>query len=245
MTPNLKKKPRTPTTKSSNRSNSNERSQRTVYSMERTSDNRSLFSGPNKYTITDNSITSITKNPYSKSSKNSKKLKKLKELKSFDDRLTLISKCTPNPVLSLQNRKMSEQNTQSTSKLQRFNGNQIIKGILRRQSYKLVKRSNYSKQKDEKKRENSIDSNLPTLDSLKKKPDMSKNIIYNDNAHEVELYTGRNDSFGHPIIRGRRKHKIEFDTNLLFIDVENWKDRNFKNSYRRKKNKGCAVCRAF
>lgn len=59
----------------------------------------------------------------------------------------------------------------------------------------------------------------------------------------LEVLGGRLDSFGYPIIKGGKKHKILFKEDLVkVIKVDNWKAFNIDSSYDNNRNWICGKC---
>lgn len=62
----------------------------------------------------------------------------------------------------------------------------------------------------------------------------------------MELCGGRLDSFGYPIIKGGKKHRISFKDDMVkVIKVENWKSFNFETNYENRKKCICQQCSIF
>ena len=60
----------------------------------------------------------------------------------------------------------------------------------------------------------------------------------------IENYEGTLDSFGYPILKGGKKHRISFKEDIAkVIKVDNWKLLNIDSSYDSRKNCLCKQCK--
>ena len=167
-----------------------------------------------------------------------------KDVKSFDDRLN-SNRLNPNKIKRTKTQVSLSSNHKRKKSEQSFSDGDDIKGILRTKCFKNVRRSKWTKSNKQINTNFNISANSErsTVDSLTKKPVPKINPkTISSNENKDDTYTGRFDTYGHPIVRGKRRHKILLNLKKKTIEVENWKDLNFKQSFRKKKkSKGCGV----
>ena len=83
-----------------------------------------------------------------------------------------------------------------------------------------------------------------TVDTLRPKKGTSKSPTKGRHKFSVENYEGRIDSFGYPILKGGKKHRICFREEIAkVVKVENWKALNIDSSFGEKKKCFCSPCR--
>jgi hypothetical protein len=147
--------------------------------------------------------------------------------------------------------KFSEKNAKEYSLNKKLNVSKNKKkkltGILRKKNFKHIKRSifslNANKLNNSNKRKNSTISTSASSSNSNNPLSINLQSVESDSNPD----TGRKDSFGNPIIRGRKKHKVSFLTKPIIHEIECWKLLILENSYKpKKKSGGCGIkCSMF
>jgi hypothetical protein len=92
--------------------------------------------------------------------------------------------------------------------------------------------------------QNSARGRSVTFDALKSKKGTSKSPTKSRHKFSVENYEGRVDSFGYPILKGGKKHRICFREDIAkVITVDNWKMFNMDSNLAEKTKCMCSPCK--
>lgn len=127
------------------------------------------------------------------------------------------------------------------------NNKKKLTGILRKKNFKYIKRSIFSLNLNKLNNSNNQKISTFSTSASSSKSNNPISLVTNSIDDNNNPDTGRKDSFGNAIIRGRRKHKVSFKTKPIIHEVENWKQCVLKNSYKpKKKSIGCGIkCSIF